>query len=287
MPVRRGTAVGVALLVAVACHHERNDAKKRAPVQAREPACASDADCNSIGPCVDDRCEDGRCVASAKPAGAVCGKGTACEGVARCDGRGSCQPGPPPAIDDGNACTIDACDPDKGVTHTPVDVDDHDACTTDACDPRTGVTHVPVDIDDGDDCTFDSCDPEAGVSHKKPEAIYTCDASCGEGYHAASRRPGAQCSARGALQTFCAPSCGESFYLCGSSCPERYHAGSRTMSAQCGSEPSLYTFCRKNDPGGFYTCDSNCPKGYQRMGDTPTSHCGPETPAMIRCAGAS
>jgi RHS repeat-associated protein len=36
-----------------------------------------------------------------------------------CDASGNCQ-GAPPATDDGNPCTADACDPVAGVTHTPV-----------------------------------------------------------------------------------------------------------------------------------------------------------------------
>ena len=49
-----------------------------------------------------------------------------------------------PAIDDGNACTADACNAVDGVTHTPIDIDDGNHCTIDSCDPATGVTHVPV-----------------------------------------------------------------------------------------------------------------------------------------------
>jgi Dictyostelium (slime mold) repeat len=33
----------------------------------------------------------------------------------------ACTPGPAPAVDDGNACTADACDPVAGVSHSPVE----------------------------------------------------------------------------------------------------------------------------------------------------------------------
>ncbi len=51
------------------------------------------------------------------------------------------------SVDDGNPCTVDACDPATGqVTHVPKNVDDGVACTVDACDPATGlVTHTPSD----------------------------------------------------------------------------------------------------------------------------------------------
>jgi hypothetical protein len=50
-----------------------------------------------------------------------------------------------PTVDDGNACTIDACNAESGVSHTPVNTDDGDGCTTDTCDPGSGVSHTLVD----------------------------------------------------------------------------------------------------------------------------------------------
>jgi hypothetical protein len=69
------------------------------------------------------------------------------------------------AFDDGNACTVDACDPTNGVSHLPVTIDDNDKCTTDSCDKIAGVKHLLVAIDDNNLCTTDACDPQAGVSH--------------------------------------------------------------------------------------------------------------------------
>jgi hypothetical protein len=136
---------------------------------------------------------------------------------------------------------VDACDPVRGVIHQPAAVDDSDACTVDACDPRTGdVTHRPVDTDDGDDCTFDSCDPQTGVAHQRPSPIYTCEASCGTGFHAASRATRGEC-----LQSYCVPDCGPSFHSCDGACPPRYRKVSEVPSRQCGPVSPVLTFCVK------------------------------------------
>ena len=51
------------------------------------------------------------------PPGAPCPDGDACNGAETCDGAGVCVAGAPPAVDDANPCTADACDPALGVTH--------------------------------------------------------------------------------------------------------------------------------------------------------------------------
>ena len=59
---------------------------------------------------------------------------------------------------------------------------------------RTGqITHNSIKIDDGNDCTFDSCDPKSGVQHRQPNPFYTCQSSCGTGFHAASRTLSREC----------------------------------------------------------------------------------------------
>ncbi|MCO4763653.1 MAG: hypothetical protein KC502_19230, partial [Myxococcales bacterium] len=67
--------------------------------------------------------------------------------------------------DDGNACTIDACDKVKGAcSHTPKSTcDDGKKCTTDSCNPTTGsCVNAAKNCDDGDSCTADSCDAGSG-----------------------------------------------------------------------------------------------------------------------------
>ena len=101
--------------------------------------------------------------------------------------------------DDGDACTVDSCDPATGCVHedvvcddgdvctgietcdpatgcvdgTPLDCDDGDLCTNDSCDPVTGCQYADVDCDDGIDCTIDSCDPATGCQHTPDDAL--CD----------------------------------------------------------------------------------------------------------------
>jgi YD repeat-containing protein len=107
-------------------------------------------------------------------AGTACDDGDACNGHETCNAIGFCAAGTAPSVNDGNPCTADACDPNAGVSHTPVSagtacpatdachqagacdgsgtctagtassVDDHNGCTTDSCDPTAGVQHVPV-----------------------------------------------------------------------------------------------------------------------------------------------
>src|SRR6185436_11446884 len=44
----------------------------------------------------------------------------------------------PVSCDDGNACTLDSCDPVSGeCVHTAIVCNDSNACTTDTCDPTT------------------------------------------------------------------------------------------------------------------------------------------------------
>ncbi len=228
---------------------KKKSADRSAPGPSRVESrteCSVAEDCADDSPCTTEACLDGHCAVSAAERGASCDNDDVCDGVARCDARGRCVAGAAPTVDDGNPCTLDDCDKISGVSHKPLEVDDFDACTEDACDSVSGhITHEPVDIDDGDDCTFDSCDPKSGPEHRRPKSIYTCDASCGDGFHAVSRRPNRSCGARGALQTFCVPDCGPSFYLCGTSCPKGYRASKPKLSAQCGAKPSPQTFCIK------------------------------------------
>ncbi len=182
-------------------------------------------------PCTADACDPATGVTHVAVAdGTPCADGDLCNGGETCQ-TGACAPGTPPPVDDGNACTADACDPATGVTHVavadgtpcadadacngaetcqgavcaagaPVAVDDGDPCTADACDPATGaVTHSfaaagtacpdldlcdgaevcdgqgscvagpPLDVDDDDPGTIDTCDPLLGPVHRQSSAI--------------------------------------------------------------------------------------------------------------------
>jgi hypothetical protein len=284
--VRQGrrtiAALGLLLAASVgACNSCDKKKTKSSPKRMKNEQCVSAADCADDDPCTIEQCDDSECFSSAAPAGTSCENETVCDGVSKCDGNGQCVAGTAPTLDDGNACTIDACDPVTGVTHTPLALDDFDACTEDTCDPRSGtIGHNSIDIDDGDDCTFDSCDKRSGVKHQKPDSTYSCSSGCGPGFHAASRAKSASCA--GAMQTFCVPDCGNAFYVCDTRCPGKYHASSRASSPQCGDPKAAQTFCQKNTGDSFYSCESNCPEGYQRKSVGENPQCG-EPAAQVFC----
>ncbi len=74
---------------------------------------------------------------------------------------GSCFANCDVLCDDGDACSIDACDPDTEqclVDHPAVDCDDSLYCTLDSCDSVAGgCVYQPRDCSDGDLCTIDAC----------------------------------------------------------------------------------------------------------------------------------
>ncbi len=138
---------------------------------------AADA-CHLVGSC-DVATE--LCSNPAAPAGTACSDGNACNGNETCDGSGACAAGPAPPVDDGNPCTVDACDVATGITHVAVAngtaCNDGNACTSgDVCTTGScGGTAVAVD--DGNPCTVDACSPATGVSHV-PASVGT---SCSDG----------------------------------------------------------------------------------------------------------
>jgi len=73
--------------------------------------CNGDERCNATG-----QCQPG----TTPPAGTACADDDACNGDETCNGFGTCVPGTPPVVTDNNACTVDACDAELGVTHTPL-----------------------------------------------------------------------------------------------------------------------------------------------------------------------
>jgi hypothetical protein len=99
----------------------------------------------------------------------------------------------PVIIDDLNACTTDACNTATGtITHTAVIVDDNNACTTDACNTSTGsITNIPVSVDDLNACTNDACDTFSGsithnainINDNDPCTADACDSGTGSVTH--------------------------------------------------------------------------------------------------------
>lgn len=72
--------------------------------------------------------------------------------------------------DDGNPCTIDACDAAEKcmATHPPVNCNDGNLCTTDSCDPAAGCVSTPIVCMDNDNCTVNACDPLTGTCVAPP-----------------------------------------------------------------------------------------------------------------------
>ena len=97
---------------------------------------------------------------------------------------GSCAAHCDQLCDDGNACTIDACDANEHclLNHPPVNCDDGNACTIDTCDPASGCASTPKVCQDTDLCTVNTCDPMTGNCAFPPVACpagQTCNASNG------------------------------------------------------------------------------------------------------------
>ncbi|MFQ5514510.1 MAG: hypothetical protein ACE5FG_08715, partial [Myxococcota bacterium] len=129
--------------------------------------------------CTVDSCDEGSDQILHVPDNNICDDALFCNGAEVCDAVLDCQPGAPPALDDGVSCTIDACDEvlDQ-VTHSPDNTicDDTLFCNgTETCDPTLGcLSGPPPTIDDGVSCTVDSCDELADQVVHTPSAAL-CD----------------------------------------------------------------------------------------------------------------
>jgi hypothetical protein len=130
--------------------------------------------CNSPGPCekLDGTvCQNGNtCIYGPQMDGTVdptcptdkCSKPSTCF-------NGACSKGMAVDCSDANQCTVDACNPATGCSHTPIDVtapgntcDDNNVCTTDTCAPAVGCQHtnsngVKAGCNDNNPCTTDIC----------------------------------------------------------------------------------------------------------------------------------
>jgi hypothetical protein len=147
--------------------------------------------------CADGYCVPDPCAAIVCPTGTSCEHGvcvdvggcagTPCDGPSEVCYQGECLS--PETCDDGDLCTADHADPQRGCVHDAVDCDDGDLCTEDGCDPSAGCVHAPATCDDGDLCTVDQCDGAGGCSWTpgavvtvaySGEAEGTAELTCGE-----------------------------------------------------------------------------------------------------------
>jgi cysteine-rich repeat protein len=97
--------------------------------------------------CTFDACDEQLDAVIHTPDPLACDDGAFCTGAELCDPVLDCLAGVPPTLDDGVACTIDACDELLDlVVHDPdpFACDDADPCTAEACDAQTGCSHEPI-----------------------------------------------------------------------------------------------------------------------------------------------
>ena len=81
-------------------------------------------------------------------------------GLAPCTTAAKCASKSRADCGDGDACTLDLCDPDKGCQNAVLDCDDGNACTTDSCDKKVGcLNKTIICADDGLACTTTVCQP--------------------------------------------------------------------------------------------------------------------------------
>jgi hypothetical protein len=116
---------------------------------------SSGLSCSDGDPCTTgDACNQGTCVGSPK----LCDDGNGCT-VDACDGAtGTCasEPALGAACDDENACTDgDACDGDGTCGGEPISCEDENPCTGTNCEAAIGCVFTPLTIpcDDGNACT--------------------------------------------------------------------------------------------------------------------------------------
>ena len=97
--------------------------------------------------CTVDHCDEDTDAVLHVPDDALCDDGLFCNGAETCNAATGCVAGTPPALGDGIACTVDACDEaSDAVVHVPDDAlcDDANPCTAESCDAGTGCVFTPV-----------------------------------------------------------------------------------------------------------------------------------------------
>ncbi|MBM4343977.1 MAG: hypothetical protein FJ100_11465 [Deltaproteobacteria bacterium] len=120
--------------------------------------------CDDGNACTQGTCNpDGSCKQS--PKGGPCDDANVCTGDDSC-ANGACQGSKAKVCDDGNACTVDLCDPKTGCAVKSADPgvacdDDANPCTVDQCqNGKCAHTPAPGTVacaDDGNVCTLDQC----------------------------------------------------------------------------------------------------------------------------------
>ena len=119
------------------------------------------------------------------PLDVVCDDNQFCDGVETCDPVLDCQPGTPPATDDGVDCTLDSCDEANDViVHAPSQAicEDFLFCTgPSVCDVTLDcINPEPVDCDDAFGCFDGTCNLTSGHCDQAPTPVPPGPALCGD-----------------------------------------------------------------------------------------------------------
>jgi hypothetical protein len=176
-------------------------------------SCENAADCEDKNPCTLDSCFGGLCRHDPDPSGS-CDDGNVCNGKETCGSDGNCVAGTPLDKNDGNDCTVDSCDPVKGVQHDAVTYPDHKACGGDPCPAGYYV-----------------------------DAWLICDTDCGGPNNCGFCINGAMCKKLCLAEHLVC--CGDPSN-CPTACPPGYAAGAVVQRDQCGcGAPGAAVTCTK------------------------------------------
>ena len=140
--------------------------------------------CDDANPCTQDSCEPASGCISKVLEGVSCNDGDACSQSDACAG-GKCVGGVALGCDDGNPCTTDGCDANKGCIHNnnTLPCSDGNVCTTgDVCLNAVCTAKAALNCDDSNACTTDFCDAKAGCAHAAAVGIPCSDGdACTQG----------------------------------------------------------------------------------------------------------
>ena len=144
-------------------------------VDVQEPPvceCVNDLDCadhfRGQGPCQKAACDPENCSCVIQQAfeGEPCDDGDKCTLTDLCES-GACLGGDPQVCVDGNECTQDTCDSQKGCVFIFVSdaCDDGNPCTTEnTCEEGVCGKGIPTPCDDDNPCTLNGCSPAVGCT---------------------------------------------------------------------------------------------------------------------------
>ncbi len=264
-------------------------------------------------PCTLEGCvpSEGKCVSTPPPPSPTwaCSDNNPCTIEDICQGT-DCK-GKVKDCSDGNACSVDGCDPKIGCTYVQaqkgVVCDDGKLCTDlDSCDGSGGsggCKGAAKVCDDGNLCTVDACSEGKGCSHVAPQGSLACSDGdpCTDGdacVDLVCKGQSAKCDdGDPCTSDDCGPAgCTYTVLKNGTACAGGQCWGGGCVVAKCGNGACEYNestaLCAGDCPEGGGVCD---PKDATCVNDCVASKCGAPTTAcdadlgckaLLACAGA-